>query len=96
MVRPHFCVAETEGFPLSTSGHRLDPPPRVGLSHAHRMPVASGTTKTVSRPRPASPRGMRVSKVNQLSCRDFKEEYVFSCWEGWGWWRLSELPLSLR
>lgn len=39
---------------------------------------------------------MRVSKVNQLSCRDFKEEYVFSCWEGWGWWRLSELPLSLR
>lgn len=29
LVRPHFCVAETEGFPLSTSGHRLDPPPPV-------------------------------------------------------------------
>lgn len=26
LVRPHLCVAETEGFPRSTSGHRLDPP----------------------------------------------------------------------
>lgn len=40
LVRPHLCVAETEGFPLSTSSHRLDPPVwGCPMRTGHQWPV---------------------------------------------------------